>query len=160
MQVLTNILRGMAITKGGNGAFDYPTFTKKLVEAGFTDQQSGPLDLRLDLLESYVDVKLRPTITMVNGKLISKPNARNPMRKRGRPDILQGPAGSLTIIDLTDPVIDPDTACVLFNICLFIYVSQTKVGKVIALDEAHNYMGENNAAAAQFTERLLKTIRE
>jgi hypothetical protein len=160
MQVLTNILRDMAITKGGNGTFDYPTFTEKLAEAGFTDMQSGPLDLRLDLLESYVDVKPRPTITMVNGKLVSKPNVRNPMRKRARPDILQGPAGSLTIIDLTDPVIDPDTACVLFNICLSIYVSQTKVGKVIALDEAHNYMGEHNAAAAQFTERLLKTVRE
>jgi hypothetical protein len=153
-------LREIALAKGGNGSFDYPTFTTKLAEAGFTDAQSGPLDLRLDLLESYVDVKPRPTITMVKGKLVSKPNVRNPMRKHGRADILQGPAGSLTIVDLTDPVIDPDMACVLFNICLSIYVSQTKVGKVIALDEAHNYMGEHNATAVQFTERLLKTVRE
>jgi hypothetical protein len=159
-QVLTKILREMAIAKGGNGSFNYSKFTTKLAAAGFTDHQSGPLGLRLDLLESYVDVKPRPTISTVKGKLVSKPNARNPLRKRARPEILQGSAGSLTIVDLTDPVIDPDMACVLFNICLSIYASQTKVGKVIALDEAHNYMGENNAAAAQFTERLLKTVRE
>jgi hypothetical protein len=75
-------------------------------------------------------------------------------------DSLVGKPGSLTIIDLSDPVIDPDTACVLFDICLSVWVSQTKCGKIVALDEAHNYMRQESEAAEKFTGTLLKTIRE
>jgi hypothetical protein len=83
-------------------------------------------------------------------------NTTNP---RGR-DVLVGEPGSLTIIDLTDPVVDADSACVLFDICLSIFVSQTRCAKIVALDEAHNYMTEESNAAKQFTGKLLKTIRE
>jgi len=83
-------------------------------------------------------------------------NTANP---RGR-DVLVGEPGSLTIIDLTDPVVDADSACVLFDICLSIFVSQTRCAKIVALDEAHNYMTEESNAAKQFTGKLLKTIRE
>ncbi|KAF1843780.1 uncharacterized protein K460DRAFT_288780 [Cucurbitaria berberidis CBS 394.84] len=160
MNVLTNILRSIAIANGGTGSFDYKTFTDRLAESGFTDMQNGPLNLRLDLLESYVDVPPRPSTVRENRRTITKINARHKNRKPGQPDILRRPPGSLTIIDLTDPVVDPDSACALFDICLSIFISQTTCGKIIALDEAHNYMGDNSAAAAQFTERLLKTIRE
>jgi DNA helicase HerA-like ATPase len=118
----------------------------------------------MDLLESYVDVPPRPAPVQRNGKTEKVPAPKQktytPRQPGDQLDFLRGEPGILTIVDLTDPVVDPDAACVLFDICLSIFVSQTPCGKIIALDEAHNYMGETNAAAAQFTERLLQTIRE
>ncbi|KAI0568538.1 hypothetical protein Alg215_12127, partial [Pyrenophora tritici-repentis] len=61
---------------------------------------------------------------------------------------------------LTDPVIDADSACVLFDICLSVFIQQTQCGKIVALDEAHNYMTEGSGAAKAFTEKLLRTVRE
>ena len=50
-------------------------------------------------------------------------------------------------------------ACGLFNICLSIFLSQDRsIGRVIALDEAHKYMGES-AECQVFTNTLLTTIR-
>jgi hypothetical protein len=40
-------------------------------------------------------------------------------------DFLASTLGSLTIVDLTDPVIDADSACVLFDICLSVFIQQT-----------------------------------
>jgi hypothetical protein len=103
----------------------------------FTDRQNAPLKMRLELMESFLDLKHR------------------------NPDYLVGEPGTLTIIDLTDPVVDSDGACALFDICLSIFMSQSECSKIVALDEAHNYMGEgSNNTVKDFTERLLKTIRE
>lgn len=69
--------------------------------------------------------------------------------------------GTLTIIDLTDPVVDSDCACALFDICLSIFVSIPNCNKIVALDEAHNYRGEDSGNALKsFTKKLLKIIRE
>jgi hypothetical protein len=179
VQVLVNILREMAIKSGGVGSFDYKDFTTRLDDSDFTAMQAGPLNMRLDLLESYVDIPPRFPATEGKDKKKKKKNKKNdkgkevqnnnqspkpstwtPRQRANQPDSLVGVPGSLTIIDLTDPVVDPDSACVLFDICLSIFLSQTRCGKIVALDEAHNYMAESNAAAAQFTESLLKTIRE
>ena len=47
-------------------------------------------------------------------------------------------AGHLTIIDLTCPFMDSNTACVLFKIGLGMYLrSDMSTGKVIVVDEAH-----------------------
>ncbi|KAF1946555.1 hypothetical protein EJ02DRAFT_493622, partial [Clathrospora elynae] len=160
IEVLKKILRDMAIETGGLGIFNYDVFTGKLDDAGFSDVQNNPLNQRLDLLETFVDVKPRDTTAKVEGKLVTKKHVRNPKRSKAKADMLRREPGTLTIIDLTDPVVDSDSACALFDICLSIFISQTTCGKIIALDEAHNYMGGNNAAAANFTERLLKSIRE
>jgi len=127
--------------------------------------QSGPLNMRLDLLESYVDVRPRPQPVKKSGRH-KKEEETTPQKEYvsrlpdNQEDFLCGKPGTLTIVDLTDPIVDADSACALFDLCLSIFISQTTCGKIIALDEAHNYMEETNAAAAQFTERLLKTIRE
>jgi len=154
------ILREMAIDTGRIGDFSYQTFTKFLEKAGFSDGQKGPLEQRLNLLESFVDVKPRDTINNVEGKTKRSPNKRNPNRSSADPSVFTQKPGTLTIVDLTDPVVDEDSACALFDICLSIFTSQTTCGKIIALDEAYNYMDEKSAAAANFTERLLKSIRE
>lgn len=103
------------------------------------------MKLRLDLLESFMKFSngLAPRIL---------PNTEN--------DFLTGTPGSLTIMDLTDPVIDPDSACVLFDICLSVFIQQTQCGKIVSLDEAHNYMTEGSGASKAFTEKLLQTVRE
>jgi hypothetical protein len=47
-------------------------------------------------------------------------------------------AGEVTIIDLTCPFVDPNTACVLFRIGMTMYLeSGTSTGKIIAVDEAN-----------------------
>ncbi|KNG47670.1 purine-cytosine permease fcy21 [Stemphylium lycopersici] len=68
--------------------------------------------------------------------------------------------GEVLIVDLTDLVVDVDAACVIFDTCRSIFLAQTPGGKIVALDEAHNYLLRKNTAAGQFTDRLLKTIRE
>ncbi|KAI1680238.1 hypothetical protein KJE20_10878 [Pyrenophora tritici-repentis] len=144
MQTILMILRKMAIESQGLGAFNYATFKDELAATKFASGQDGPMKLRLDLLESF----------MKRCEYTSKilPNTEN--------DFLAGTPGSLTIVDLTDPVIDADSACVLFDICLSVFIQQTKCGKIVALDEAHNYMTEGSGAAKAFTEKLLRTVRE
>lgn len=68
--------------------------------------------------------------------------------------------GTLTIVDLSDPFLDDATVCMLFDICLGIAREERpSCGLVIALDEAHKYMNQL-PAAANFTDRLLTTVRE
>jgi len=68
-------------------------------------------------------------------------------------------AGELIIVDLTCPCITAPMACALFNICLSIFLGQdSSIGRVIALDEAHRYMGESSECET-FTNSLLAAIR-
>lgn len=47
-------------------------------------------------------------------------------------------SGQLTILDLTDPFIDPSYACGLFEIVTRLFVrSDVQTGKVLVVDEAH-----------------------
>lgn len=47
-------------------------------------------------------------------------------------------AGRLTIIDLSDPFIDPASACGLFEIVVRLFVrTDVGTGKVLVVDEAH-----------------------
>jgi hypothetical protein len=139
------ILREMAIESQGLGRFNYTAFKDKLSATQFARGQDGPMKLRLDLLESFMQRS-----TGDSRKVLA--NTKN--------DFLVGSPGSLTIVDLTDPVIDADSACVLFDICLSVFIQQTRCGKIVALDEAHNYMTEGSGAAQAFTEKLLRTVRE
>ncbi|KAF2252427.1 hypothetical protein BU26DRAFT_602812 [Trematosphaeria pertusa] len=174
MQVLIKILREMATDTGGLGAFDYAEFEKKIDDENFTSGQSGPMEMRLDLLRSFLGLPAKPrknTSGSGGGTGANPDNQSTEVRKRKwqklvakedpkKRDLLKGKPGNLTIIDLTDPVIDADSACVLFDICLSIFLPLTTCGKIVALDEAHNYMKTDSAAAKQFTGRLLKTVRE
>ena len=50
-------------------------------------------------------------------------------------------------------------ACSLFNVCLSLFLEQgSRIGKVVALDEAHKYMTDSPECQA-LTESLLSTIR-
>jgi hypothetical protein len=55
MQVVIKTLRDMAIQSQGSELFNYPLFRAKLQESAFTDKQSAPLQMRLTLLESFMN---------------------------------------------------------------------------------------------------------
>lgn len=77
------------------------------------DMQAGPLRQRMSLLENIV--------------------------KPAYKDVLLFERGTLTIVDLSDPFFDPPSACALFEIVLAAFLElDSSVGKVVALDEAHN----------------------
>lgn len=119
-EVVRKILRQMARDSQGAPGLKYQKFRELLKVMGFTDRQVEPLNLRLELLESFMDLGVPGT------------------KKTAKQDIWQFPSGSLTIIDLSCPFVDESMACVLFDICLSLFLGQqTKVGRVVALDEAH-----------------------
>ena len=109
----------MAAESQGESTFNYGSFKLKLEEEKFTKVQGGPLGLRLQILESFMDLSI-------------------PRRKRPVADLFHAPAETLTIVDLTDPFMDPASACTLFNVSLGLFLDRaSNAGLVIALDEAH-----------------------
>lgn len=111
MGIVTKILRQMA-AESVDG-FHYPLFRRLLDEAGLDKKQLDFLEQRIDLLESFLDLE-------------------------GETDRPTFKAGEITIIDLSCPFLDSSTACVLFKIGMGIYLdSDSTVGKLIVLDEAH-----------------------
>jgi hypothetical protein len=113
MSTVTKILRDMAAK---STVFDFKQFRRELVNADFDDRQMKPLEQRLDLLESFL---------VTDGK-----------KDKGGFEFKEG---SITIVDLSCPFVDENTACVLFNICLGVYLQDNNsvAGKVVAVDEAH-----------------------
>lgn len=129
---ITKILREIATTSPGE--FSYPKFKEAIEACDLTPAQKGPLQQRLDLLESFLDLDNSAVDYSFE-------------------------AGSITIVDLSCPFVDANTACTLFNICIGMYLeSNPTVGKLIAVDEAHKYM-TNTPASKALTERLLTVIR-
>ena len=108
---ITKILREMASTSPEG--FNYIEFKQRLQASKLSRAQQGPLQQRLELLESFVIAD----------------------------DSVEGcnfEAGGVTIIDLSCPFVDANMACVLFNIGISLYLeSGLAMGKVIAVDEAH-----------------------
>ncbi|KAL2028230.1 hypothetical protein VTO58DRAFT_110918 [Aureobasidium pullulans] len=141
MEVIMRILREMAIT---GLPFNYSTFKAHLDSEGLMPGQKVMMDMRLCLLESFMDPSCtRPT----------KSSAK-------KTDLFSTVPGTLTIVDLSDPFLDSSTTCTLFDILLSLFLSsRPEVGMLICLDEAHKFM-KNTPAAETFTENLLTVIRE
>jgi hypothetical protein len=108
---ITRILREIATASAGD--FNYNAFKTALESSNLSRTQRAPLQQRLELLESFLDLE-----------------DSTPVHNFG--------AGSITIVDLSCPFVDANTACALFDIYMSIYLeSDSTVGKVIAVDEAH-----------------------
>src|SRR6516165_6018968 len=95
----------MAVESQGASGFNYSEFTMRLKAESFSRDQNMPLNMRLKLLESFMDL-----------------GADSKVR-----DIFAHKPGSLTIVDLTDPFVDAATACVLFEICLALFLADKKI---------------------------------
>ncbi|KAJ5788524.1 hypothetical protein N7457_003514 [Penicillium paradoxum] len=151
MHTVQRILREMRLLQQASGSqFDYRDFKKRILDSGLLPGQLEPLKQRLDTLESFMPPG-QADITKNNKK---KKNSAPSPGSNWTPKPSQ-----LTIVDLSCPCISPDTACSLFNICFGIFMEQnTKVGRVVALDEAHKYM-KDSVEARSFTDTLLSTVR-
>jgi hypothetical protein len=106
---VTQILREMS-TAGG--PFDYQAFKRHLKGKNFNAAQTSMLQMRLDLLESFLDM---------DGSAV-KPHFQ---------------PGEITIMDMSCPFVDANMACILFRIGLKLYLQSETSGKMIVLDEAH-----------------------
>ncbi|KAF8552599.1 hypothetical protein OG21DRAFT_1486101 [Imleria badia] len=107
-------------------SFSYQRFLRKLEEKNFNPAQTAGLEQRLALLNSFMDT--RPS--------------RYPSRFA---------AGELTIVDLSDPFIDPGSACGLFEIVTRLFVrAEVGTGKYLS----------TNRGVAGLTKSLLTLTRE
>nr|QCF41197.1 CcxF [Bipolaris sorokiniana] len=130
MAQVSQILREMS-TAGG--PFNYAVFKMHLKKQKFNPTQTNMLQIRLSLLESFLDM-----------------NDSFPETK-----FLPG---EITIMDMSCPFVDANTACVLFEIGLQQYLQSKSTGKIIVLDEAHKYMLKTPGAKS-LNETLLQTVR-
>jgi hypothetical protein len=111
MAKVESILREIA-GKSKDGSLDYTKFKKALKLETFDATQTNMLEMRLNLLESFLDL----TDTAP------------------QPDYLPG---EITIMDLSDAFISPSTACILFKLGLERFLQCETPGKLVVLDEAH-----------------------
>lgn len=120
------ILRDMARDQKFLGQFDYALFRQRLSAEKLIKGQEAPLEMRLQLLESF----LTPS-----GLKFRRQRRTLIEDEKG---IWDFKAGTLTIVDLSCPFVDQNDACTMFNICLSIFLERRdKCGRLIALDEAH-----------------------
>ncbi|KAH7930072.1 hypothetical protein BV22DRAFT_1079734 [Leucogyrophana mollusca] len=130
IQVILSILRDL----GEN--FSYEEFMRRLElkKETFNPAQLAGLEQRMALLNSFMDRKVRSQRRFA--------------------------AGQLTIIDLSDPFIDPASACGLFEILTRLFVrADVGTGKVLVVDEAHKYLSANRGVSG-LTKSLLTLTRE
>lgn len=148
-QVIQRILRDMRRKQQDEPRdFNYAEFRSKLYSEQLSPDQKRGLGQRLDTLESF----------MVAGQV--ERQARSSKRGLQKGTNWEPKAGELIIIDLSCPCITASMACALFNICLSIFLGQaSSLGRIVALDEAHKYMGESSDSAV-FTDSLLSVIRQ
>ncbi|PQE17928.1 P-loop containing nucleoside triphosphate hydrolase protein [Rutstroemia sp. NJR-2017a WRK4] len=130
MAQVQKIIRDLAIER----KFSYFEFKRRLKLCLFNPTQKNMLGLRLGLLESFLDLEdIYPPATFEPGEI--------------------------TIMDLSCPFVDTNTACILFNLGLKQYIQSSSAGKMIVLDEAHKYM-QNLPGAKQLTDHLKTIIRQ
>lgn len=129
MHSILSILR-----ETGSEGFKYQNFKKRLQGQEFNKAQGAMLQLRIALLDSFLQGK-GPDI-----KSFFKP-------------------GRLVIVDVSDPFVEPTTAAILFDICLGLFIEwKSNTGKLIVLDEAHKYL--TNSDANRFTRSICSIIRQ
>ncbi|KAF3061101.1 hypothetical protein GL218_04120 [Daldinia childiae] len=142
MEIVMDIVREIAME---GSAFTYSKFRGRIADMSWMSGQKIPLNLRLQLLDSFM--------------------APSSMTKSTRParsseDIWAFEPGSLTIVDLSDPFIGSDEACTLFSICLSIFLEErNKCGRIVALDEAHKFLAQSGEALV-LTNELVSVIRQ
>jgi hypothetical protein len=111
MAKVESILREIA-SKSKDGSLDYVKFKQALKLESFDPTQTNMLDMRLNLLESFLDLT----------------------DKAPQPEFLPG---EITIMDLSDAFVSPSTACILFKLGLERFLQCPAPGKLVVLDEAH-----------------------
>ncbi|KAG6911714.1 hypothetical protein DXG01_007964 [Tephrocybe rancida] len=134
IQIVLTILRDL----GEN--YTYKAFVQELEiqKKKFNPAQLSGLEQRMSLLTSFMDKD----------------------KKSRRTKHARFAAGRLTVIDLSDPFIDPVSACGLFEIVTRLFVrSDVSTGKVLVVDEAHKYLSSHRGSSG-LTSALLMLTRQ
>nr|KMM71091.1 hypothetical protein CPAG_07398 [Coccidioides posadasii RMSCC 3488] len=153
MEIVTKILREMA-QEDGNSSIDFNKFKSKLAEQALAPNQKSSLNLRMSLLESFLEIE------QAGGFRRSAKAARSGTARQ-LDEKWKFNEGSLTIVDLSCPFVSANDACALFNICLSVFLKGRGLGnRMIALDEAHKFLVSTNREANELTESLLTIIRQ
>lgn len=135
MQTVLSILRELG------EKYTYQEFINRLAakKTKFVPAQLAGLEQRMALLESFLDKKTS-------------------RKSRAKPPRFA--AGQLTIVDLSDPFIDPASACGFFEIITRLFVrAKVDTGKVLVVDEAHKYLSSEKTTTG-LTKELLSLIRQ
>ncbi|KGO61974.1 hypothetical protein PEX2_014700 [Penicillium expansum] len=149
IEVVMKILRDMAIANQGKSGFNYAAFKLLLQREQFLKGQLMPLNMRLEVLESFFEPGSMPGA------------GANTSKEKGAGDVWSFPPGTLTIIDLSCPFVGQEDACALFNISVSLFLKNRQdTGRLIALDEAHKFMTSTSPEAADLTETLLSVVRQ
>ena len=141
----------MAVESQGAPGLDYDAFRKKVDAEGFTGQQIAPLKLRLELLESFMDRPSKaeegqqgPNLPdtkaerQARSKWFVQKSQEKSIEKQSADKVWDFKPGTLTIVDLSCPFVDENSACALFSICLDLFLeSRNTASRIVALDEAH-----------------------
>ncbi|PSN74339.1 hypothetical protein BS50DRAFT_478996 [Corynespora cassiicola Philippines] len=130
MAQVSQILREMAAK---SRVFNYLEFRALVDQQKFNKVQKQMLGQRLKLLDWFLDLD------------------------NSCPEPTFHP-GEITIMDMSCPFVDPNTACILFKIGVEQYLQSSSLGKMVVLDEAHKYMLDVPGAKA-LNETMLQTIR-
>ncbi|KAB5592355.1 hypothetical protein CTheo_4179 [Ceratobasidium theobromae] len=164
MQIVLNILRQL----GEN--YTYGEFVRQLDihKQNFNPAQLAGLEQRMALLKSFLEPSAQPTSTAATigtstNRRASVMSMASVSPSPRRPASPRFAAGQLTVIDLSDPFIDPASAAGLFDIILRLFVrADVGTGKVCVVDEAHKYLSTENGkgATSELTQSLLSLIRQ
>jgi len=144
MQTVLSILRELG------DDYTYSAFITKLEESkkSMNPAQKAGLKQRLDLLQTFT----RPA-----DKFTSSYKARNTTAMK---DEERFAAGMVTIVDLSDPFVDPALAGAIFEICIRLFQrASVDTGKVLIVDEAHKYLSDTNTSNV-LTQALLSLVRQ
>lgn len=142
MEIIMNIIREIAME---GGEFTYSHFRKRIDKTSWLQGQEMPLNLRLQLLDSFI---------------APSPLTKSPRPAKSTENIWSFEPGSLTIVDLSDPFVSSDEACTLFSICLSIFLeNRSKCGHIVAMDEAHKFLTQTGEART-LTNELVSIIRQ
>ena len=124
VSVISRMLREMAIKRKGKSGIDYKLFRNQVDKYPFTDGQRQMIDMRLQMLDEFVDKTAKPA-----------------------DDVWSCKPGTLTIVDLSSAFVQAGDACVLFWLCLnFFMAGRGENGRVVILDEAHKFLTDTGEA--------------
>jgi len=142
MSRMLDILR--RIQKSGK-IIPFGDFKSLIQEENFLKQQSAPLEMRLQILESFLkesDQNMSLNFDSISlSELFLTPN-------------------TIVVSDLTDPMLSPQEASGVFQVLLSQFLSlDSKNGKLVVFDEAHKYMIPNSRND-ELTMTILSTVRQ
>ncbi|KAF4332190.1 hypothetical protein FBEOM_14011 [Fusarium beomiforme] len=158
LHTVMRVLRELRIKQQERGGgFDYQEFKNAMEAEPLTKEQLVPLQQRLNTLESFMVKHDRVCATKACKKEAEDFTSNSATSQEA---IDWTPAsGQLTIIDLSCPCVTAEQACSLFDVCLSLFLEKnTDLGRVVALDESHKYMGKSDESKV-FTGSLLSAIR-